>query len=204
MVEEMMDLETCRYIDFPGVRVIDLKVPQLPEKEYEATTKWTSNVPTIMETIASVSKALQKYERTGGFASSAAIDAKDATLAAPAAHVEPTENASVLPQANEGREALPPLSVETAGASTPVAEPGAAEVVVRGEGTLPLRRVAAEDEGIGTLVFDEPATVAQESAVPETMTRVTTPKIQEAEETGASLAQGVVGGETRTLELACA
>jgi hypothetical protein len=26
-VEEMMDLETCRYIDFPGVGVIDLEAP---------------------------------------------------------------------------------------------------------------------------------------------------------------------------------
>jgi hypothetical protein len=29
----MMDLETCRYIDFPSVGVIDLEAPQLPEKE---------------------------------------------------------------------------------------------------------------------------------------------------------------------------
>jgi hypothetical protein len=26
-VEEMMDLETCRYIDFPSVRIIDLEAP---------------------------------------------------------------------------------------------------------------------------------------------------------------------------------
>jgi hypothetical protein len=26
-VEEMMDLETCRYIDLPGVEVIDLEAP---------------------------------------------------------------------------------------------------------------------------------------------------------------------------------
>jgi hypothetical protein len=28
--EEVMELATCRYIDFPGVRVIDLEAPQLP------------------------------------------------------------------------------------------------------------------------------------------------------------------------------
>jgi hypothetical protein len=50
---------------------------------------------------------------------------------------------------------------------------------------------------------DEPATVAQESATPETMTRATSLEIQEAEETKASLSQGAVGGEARTLELAC-
>jgi hypothetical protein len=50
---------------------------------------------------------------------------------------------------------------------------------------------------------DEPATVVQESAAPETMTRATSLEIREAEETGASLSQGAVGGEARTLELAC-
>jgi hypothetical protein len=57
-VEEMMDMGTCRYIDFPGVGVIDLEAPQLPEKEYEVAAERTFNKPTIMETIASVSKAL--------------------------------------------------------------------------------------------------------------------------------------------------
>jgi hypothetical protein len=57
-VEEMMDLETCWYIDLPGVGVIDLEAPQLPEKEYDAAAGRRSNEPTIMETIASVSKAL--------------------------------------------------------------------------------------------------------------------------------------------------
>jgi hypothetical protein len=52
-------------------------------------------------------------------------------------------------------------------------------------------------------MLDETATVVQESAVPETMTRATTPEIQEAEETGASLSQGAVGGEAQTLELEC-
>jgi hypothetical protein len=117
----MMDLETCRYIDFPGVGVIDLKAPQLQDKEYEATAKRTSNEPTIMETISLVSKALQEYERAGGFASAAATEAENATLAVPAAHVKLTEDAFVPPQVNEGQEASPPLSVETAGASTPVA-----------------------------------------------------------------------------------
>jgi hypothetical protein len=35
------------------------------------------------------------------------------------------------------------------------------------------------------------------------MARATTPKIQEAEETRASLSQGVAGGEAQTLEHAC-
>jgi hypothetical protein len=106
--EEMMDLATCWYIDFPGVGVIDLEGPQLPEKENEVAAEQRSNEPTIMETIASVSKVLQKYERAGGFASAAATDAGDTVLAVPAAHAEPTADASVPPQVDEGREALPP------------------------------------------------------------------------------------------------
>jgi hypothetical protein len=51
-------------------------------------------------------------------------------------------------------------------------------------------------------VPDETATVVQESAAPEKMTRATSPEIKEAEETGASLSRGVVGGEAQTVELA--
>jgi hypothetical protein len=57
-----MELATCRYIDFPGVRVIDLEAPQLPEKVYEVVAERMFNEPTIMEMITSVSKALQEYK----------------------------------------------------------------------------------------------------------------------------------------------
>jgi hypothetical protein len=60
--EEVMELATCRYIDFPGVGVIDLEAPQLPEKVYEVVAERMFNEPTIMEMIASVSKALQEYK----------------------------------------------------------------------------------------------------------------------------------------------
>jgi hypothetical protein len=33
--EEVMELVTCWYIDFPGIGVVDLKAPRLPEKVYE-------------------------------------------------------------------------------------------------------------------------------------------------------------------------
>jgi hypothetical protein len=176
-VEEMMDLEMCQYIDFPGVWVIDLEAPQLPEKEYEVATELRSNEPTVMETIVSVSKALQEYEHAGSFSSAAAIDAGDAVLAAPAAHVEPTTEASVPPQVDEGREASPPQLVETAEAPAPVLEPSVVEPVVGGEGTSPPRLVAAEAEGVETRALDELVVIAQEAAVPETMARATTPEI---------------------------
>jgi hypothetical protein len=51
-IEDMMELATCRYIDFPDVGVVP-----------EVATEWMFVEPTIMETIASVSKALHEYER---------------------------------------------------------------------------------------------------------------------------------------------
>jgi hypothetical protein len=170
---------------------------------YEVAAERMFNELMIMETIALVLKALQEYERVGGFALATATNARDAAFAAPAAHVEPIADASVPPQVNEGREASPPQSVEAAEAPAPVAKPSVAEAIVRGEGTSPPCPIAAEAEGVETRVLDEPTTIVQESAAPETMTRATSPEIQEAEETGASLSQGAVGGEARTLELAC-
>jgi hypothetical protein len=184
------------------VVVINLEAPQLLEKVYEVAAERMFNEPTIMETIASVSKALQEYERAGGFAPAIAADAKDVALAVPAAHVEPTTDASVLPQIDEGRGASPPQPVEATEAPTPVAKAGAAETV-GGEGTSPPRPVATEAEGVESRMLGEPTAVVQESAATELMTRGTSPEIQEAEETGASLSQGAGGGETRTLELAC-
>jgi hypothetical protein len=66
-----MELATCRYIDFPSVGIINLEVPQLPEKVLEVATEWMFAEPSILEMIASVSKALHKYERTGSFAPAA-------------------------------------------------------------------------------------------------------------------------------------
>jgi hypothetical protein len=84
-VEEVMELATCRYIDFPGVGVIDLEAPQLPEKVLEVATERMFVELSIMDTIASVSKALQEYERAGGFAPATTAEATDAALEVPTA-----------------------------------------------------------------------------------------------------------------------
>jgi hypothetical protein len=105
-----MELATCWYIDFPGVGVIDLEAPQLPEKVYEVAAEQMFNKPTIMETIALVSKVLQEYECAGSFAPAVASDAADAAYVAPATHVEPTVDTPAPPPVNEGREASPPQS----------------------------------------------------------------------------------------------
>jgi hypothetical protein len=161
-IEEMMDLETWWYIDFPGVGVIDLEAPQLPEKEYEVAAKLRPNEPTIMEMIVSVSKALQEYELVSGFASAAAADAEDVTLTTLAAREEPRGDASAPPHVNEGREASPPRLVEAVETSAPVVKSVSAKAVVGEERTSPPDLVAIKAEGVEARVLDKPATVAQE------------------------------------------
>jgi hypothetical protein len=199
----MMDLETCWYIDLPYVGVIDLEAPQISEKEYDAAVGRRSNEPTIMEAIASVSKALQEYERAGGFAPAAAEDTEDAALAAPAARVEPSEDLVAPLHVDEGRVASPPGLVEVAETPALVAEPVSGAAVAGEEEASPPGPITVEVEDVETRALDEPAAVAQGLAVPESMARAITPEIQVAEETGASLSQGAAGGHARMLELAC-
>jgi hypothetical protein len=163
-----------------------------------------SNEPTIMETIASVSKALQEYECAGGFSPAAGAEVADAALAAPVAHVEPTAGVSAPSLVDEGQEVPPPQSAEAIDAPASVAEIDASEAVVGEEASSSPRPIVANTEGIEARVPDEPAVVVQGPVAPETMTRAASPEIQEAKEVGASLSQGAMGGEARTLELACA
>jgi hypothetical protein len=196
-----MELVMCRYIDFPGVGVIDLEAPQLPEKVLEVATERLFTEPMIMETIASVLEALQEYERAGGFTPAIAAEAADAALEAPV--VESTVDVSAPPPATESREASLPQAVGAAKASASVAEVGAAEAVVGEVGSPPPRPVAADAGDVETCVPDEPTTTIQEPAAPETMTRASSPEIQEVEGMGASLSKSATGGEAQSLELAC-
>jgi hypothetical protein len=198
-----MELATCRYIDFPGVGVIDLEGPQYSEKGYEAVEKRMSNAPMIRETLASVSKALQEYESAGGFSSAVGAEVADAALVAPVGLPEPTVGASAQLAVDGGLEAPPPEPAKATDAPTPVAEAGASEAIVGEEASSPPHPVAVDAESVEVRIPDEPAAVAQGPVTPETATRAASPEIQEVEEAGASLSQGVAGNEARTLELAC-
>jgi hypothetical protein len=161
------------------------------------------NEPTIMETITSVLKTLQEYKRTGGFALTVAAEATNAVLEAAATHVESTADTSVQPSAIESRDASLPQSDEDAEAPASVAEAGAAEAVAEDEVSSPPRPVAANATDVEPLVPNEQATSAQEPIAPEAMTMAASPEIQEAGGTGASLSQGIAGGEVQNLELTC-
>jgi hypothetical protein len=139
--EEVMELATCRYINFPGIGVIDLEAPQLPKKVYKVASERMFNELMIMETITSVSKVLQEYVCVGGFAPAVAAEPADVVLEAPATHVEPTADASAPPPAIESRKALLLQPAEAAEAPASVAEAGAAEAVAKDEGSSPPRPV---------------------------------------------------------------
>jgi hypothetical protein len=201
--EEVMELATCRYINFPSVGVIDLEGPQYSEKGYEATEEWMSNAPTIRETLASVSKALQEYESADGFSLASRVEDADAALVAPVGLAEPTVGASVPLAVDEDLEAPPPQPAETTDAPVSVAGAGASEAIVGEEASSPPRLVVAYTESVDVRIPDELTTVTQGPITPETATRAASPEIQEVEEAGASLIQGVAGDEARTLELEC-
>jgi hypothetical protein len=57
-VEEVVELATSRYIDFPDVGVIGLEAPQLPGKVLDVATERMFAESSILETITSVSQAL--------------------------------------------------------------------------------------------------------------------------------------------------
>jgi hypothetical protein len=149
-VEEVIELATSRYIDFPSVGIINLEAPQIPEKVLEVATERMFTEPSIMETITSVLKAPHEYERAGGFAPAVAAKATDAALEAPAASMEPSVDAFVPPPANESQEASLPQPAEAAEATVVVAATGAAEAVVREAGSSPPRPVTMLTVYFGT------------------------------------------------------
>jgi hypothetical protein len=150
---------------------------------YEVASKRMFNEPTIMDTIASVSKALQYYEHAGGFAPAVAAEAADAALMVPTAGDELAADAPVALPASESQEE--PLSGPAEAAEAiAAAVTDAAGAVVEEVRLLPPRPVAANaDEARAS---DEPAATDQEQVAPEGSARAASPEIQEVEGTGAS------------------
>jgi hypothetical protein len=168
----------------------------------EVATEWMFAEPSIMETIALVSKALHEYERAGGFAPAATTEVADAALEAPAAGIEPAADASALPPTREGEETPLPQPVEAARPTGATSTTGVAEGAVGEAESSPPRPIATSDDDAREP--DEPAAAAQERVAPEDTTRVASPEIQEVEEAvGTALLQGVTSGEALVLDLAC-
>jgi hypothetical protein len=103
-VEEVMELATSQYIDFPGVGIVDLDAPKLPSKVLEVATERMFVELTILETIVLVSQALHQYEHAGGFAPSATPEAAEAVPEESAAGTESVAAVSAPPPTSEGQE----------------------------------------------------------------------------------------------------
>jgi hypothetical protein len=157
--------------------------------------------PSIMETIASISKALHEYERAGGFAPPATSEAAKVVTKGHVAGTELAVDAPTPPPTGERREAPLPQPTEAAKTTAVVAATGTGEVVVGVAGSSSSRPVSAGDDEV--CVPNEPTVAVQEKIAPEDTTRAASPEIHEVEEVGAAVLMGAVGGEVQSLELAC-
>jgi hypothetical protein len=201
-VEEVMELATSRYIDFPGVGIVDLEAPELPSKALDVAAEWILAEPLILETIASISQALHQYERAGGFDPPAASEAAEAAAKVSAICTDSVADAPAPPPTSEGQEVSFPQPAGAAEPTTTAVAAGVAEGVVGEAGSSPSRLVTAGVDEV--LVPDEPAATLQKGVAPEDMTRAASLEIQKAEEgAGVTLLQGAASGEAQTLELAC-
>jgi hypothetical protein len=108
IVEEVMELATSRYIDFPGVGIVDLDAPELLSKVLEVATERMFAETTILETIASISRALHQYECAGGFTPSATPEVAEAVPEESTAGTESVTSVSAPLPTSEGQEASPP------------------------------------------------------------------------------------------------
>jgi hypothetical protein len=188
-IEEVTELETSRYIDFPGVGIVDLEAPELPSKVLDVAAEWIFAEPLILETITSISQALHQYERAGGFDPPVVSEAAEAAAKVSATCTDSVADAPAPPPTSEGQEASLSQPVEVAEPTTTAVAAGAAEGVVGEAGSSSSRLVAAGVDEV--LIPDEPAAALQKSVAPEDMTRAASPEIQEAEEgADATLLQG--------------
>jgi hypothetical protein len=200
-VEEVMELATSWYIDFPGMGVIDLEAPQLPEKVLDVVTERMFAKPSIMETIASVSQALQQYKCVGGFAHFTTPEAAETVLEEFATGTEPVADVSALPPTSAGQEASLPQPIEVAGTTAAAVATGTTEVVVGEAGSSPSRSVAVGADEVR--VPDEPATAVQERVAPEDTTRTASRRSKRSRRRRARLCCRASSGEAQDLELAC-
>jgi hypothetical protein len=204
-VEDVMDLEACRYEDFPGIGTIDLDAPELPSNDQEmleVVTKRMFAEPSILETIASVASALCQYEGAGGSAPPAAPEEAEGVLEGSVAGAESAVVMSAPFPNREDQGASLTQPAETVASAPAAVVVDVVDGVVGGAGPSSPRPIATAAEEV--LVPGQPAAAPQERVAPEGTTRAASPKIQEAEEdTGATLLQGAASGEAQTLELAC-
>jgi hypothetical protein len=168
---------SCRYVDFPGIRIIDLDTPELSSNDREMLEVATEQMfadPLILDTITSVVSALHQDEGAGSLAPPATSEAAEGVLEESEAG---TESVVIVPpptSTGEGMGASLPQLAEAVTAAPTAPVVGTAEVVVKGVGPSSPRPVAAAAEEV--LVLSQPATASQEGDAPEGTTRAASPR----------------------------
>jgi hypothetical protein len=204
-VEDVVDLTSCQYVDFPGIGTIDLDTPELPTNEREMLEVATEQMfakTLILDTITSVTSALRQYDGAGSSAAPAAPEAAVEVPEESAAGTESVVDVSPSSPAGEGTSLSLPQPAEAVAAAPTTAVVDVAEGLVGRVGpSLPRAVTAAVEE---VLVSSQLAAAPQERTAPEGTTRAAAPEIQETEEgMSAALFQGAASGEAQSLELAC-
>jgi hypothetical protein len=158
IVEEVMELVMCHYVDFPGIGIVDLDAPELPSNDREMLEVATERMfaePSILETIMSVTLALRRYESTRGSAPPATLEATDVISEESAADAESTVVVSAPPPTREGQEASLPQPAEAVASATAATAADSAVDVVGKVGTSSPRLVASATDEVP--VSDRPA-----------------------------------------------
>jgi hypothetical protein len=104
-IEEVVELATGQYIDFPSVGITDLDAPKLPSNDREMLEVAMERMfaeTSILETIALVSRALHQYDRAGSFAPPTASEVAEAVPEESAAGTESVAVVSAPSPTSEG------------------------------------------------------------------------------------------------------
>jgi hypothetical protein len=199
--EGASDTSSSRYVNFPGVGIIDLDATELPSNDRELLEIVTERMfadPSILDAIALVSSVSRQDEGVVG----SAPRARGSRGGSRGVHGRHRTGCDRAP-ANVGRRKHRRTAAPARRGSHERATPsvlGTIEGVVGGAGPSSPQPAAAVVEVVP--VPSQPVAPSQECDSPEGTTRVASPEIQEAEEnTGAALPQGAASAEAQVLEL---
>jgi hypothetical protein len=178
LVEDVTNLATCWYVDFPNIGTIDLDTLELPSNDQEmleVATKRMFAEPSILDTITSVVSVLRQYEGVGGSALPAASEAAERVLEESTTGTESDVVVSPPSPAGEGTGASLPHPAEVVTAAPAASVVDVAEGLLREVGPPSPRPVATATEEI--LRSGQPAAPSQECDTPEGTTSAASPEI---------------------------
>jgi hypothetical protein len=216
-VEGAAGTSSSRYVDFPGIGIIDLDATELPSNDREILEVATERMfvdPSILDAIASVLLVSRQDEGAGSLAPPAAPEAAEGVLEESTASSESVVIETPPTSVGESMDAPLLQPTEAAVDALTPSVVGMIEEVIRGAGPSPSQPAATvtEEDPVPSQPVAAPeecdapegairAASPQERDTPEGTTRATSLEIQETEEnSGVALPQDVENGEAH-LEL---